>query len=125
MSFQQIAEPAQSGSLESDANELLEDVCVCDVNVGNADIDFLVLLGPDAERSISIPYLHLPPRAPHPFIGTQKFVLHQGDAIVVKECVAEVQVPPILQRFQHLTQQADAHGSPELVDELAVDVLFL
>lgn len=123
--MQQFAQSAQSGLLESHANELLQNVRVGDVNVGNADIGFLVVLGPDAERSISIPYLHLPPRAPHPFIGTQKFVLHQGDAIVVKECVAEVQVPPILQRFQHLTQQANAHGSPELVDKLAVDVLFL
>jgi hypothetical protein len=95
------------------------------VNVGNTGIDLLVVLGSDAERTIGAPHMDLTPRAAHFFVGTEELAPHERDAIVVQECIAEVQVAPILQGFEHFSEQAHADCPPELVNERVVDVLLL
>jgi hypothetical protein len=42
-----------------------------------------------------------------------------------RSCVAEVQVAPFLQGFEHFSEQAHADRPPELVKERGVDVLLL
>ncbi|CAE6506867.1 hypothetical protein NMYAN_230029 [Nitrosomonas nitrosa] len=60
--MQQIAQLAQLGLLKGHSNGLFQNVRICDVNVGDGNIGFLVARGPDAERSICAPYLNLSPR---------------------------------------------------------------
>jgi len=57
MSSQQIAPSAQFGLLKGHMNGLFQHVRVCDVNVGNRDIGFLVVLKLDEERLFCIPDL--------------------------------------------------------------------